>query len=186
MPPFHSAPAAETWTHREPGPTHPGPAARHRPLCSRSLPLGALGALALQRALTWGTARTKAPLPSPCPERSNHGRFSEEQGPGGQTESCRTKGWEWGRKGRPMKGKWALTGCPPASPSGSRGRSGPVTQWEERTACDHPHQAGNEDDPGAAVFAFLFPCPTSLTSLAWFQRSCSRGFGGNWGRLNLK
>lgn len=31
---------------------------------------------------------------------------------------------------------------------------------------------------------FLFAM--SPTSLAWFQRSCSKGFGGNWGRLNLK
>lgn len=85
----------------------------------------------------------------------------EEQGPGRGSDQ---ELWDEtvgvgseGGVGGLWRGRWALTGCPLASPSGSRGRSGPMTAWEEGRACELQSQAGNEDDPVTAIFAFLFP-----------------------------
>lgn len=50
------------------------------------------------------------------------------------------------RAGRHVDGKRALTGCPPASPSGSRGQCGPVPAWEKGRACECQSQVGNEDE----------------------------------------
>lgn len=151
---------------------------------------GASGALAIQRALTWVTVQTKAPLPSPCKERDHPSRFSWEIGLVGGEGGVRQ--WALGWRSRNWGVREAHEGESGLSPDALQHLL--QGQGVNLVLCHNgkkvepvSSEPGREwGPPAAATSAFLLSSPVSLTSLAWFQRSCSRGFVGNKGRLNLK
>lgn len=103
-----------------------GLAILHRPL-SHALPPGASGAQALRGPLPERLYRQRHLCLLPAERRAIMAGLVEEQSPGFRPRALGWKSRRGGQGGRRMKGRGALTGCLPASPSGSRGRSGPIT-----------------------------------------------------------